>query len=177
MTLPANQKLEDLFDLPRSNDTDSVRNDSNDSDDSEAGNDIQTNLPVLPDALAALDKIESALPTVRGLEASDAEIDELAARASESFDDLMSLGMQVDSRYASEIFAVAGTMLGHAITAKTAKINKKLRMIDLQLKKAKLDQTEDSKTVTPNAEGRVLNRNELLRTLLSRDTENTATDK
>jgi hypothetical protein len=174
MTLPANQKLEDLFDMPRSGET---PEEASDSDDAEAGNDIQTNLPVLPETLVALDKIESALPAVRGLEASDSEMDDLAARASESFDDLMSLGMQVDSRYASEIFAVASTMLGHAITAKTAKMNKKLKMIDLQLKKARLDQTEEAKNTTPTAEGRVLNRNDLLRSLLRPEQENSATDK
>lgn len=174
MTLPANKRLEDLFDMPRS---DEISDAESDSDEAEVGNDIQTNLPVLPETLMALDKIESALPAVRGLEASDSEMDDLASRASESFDDLMSLGMQVDSRYASEIFAVASTMLGHAITAKTAKMNKKLKMIDLQLKKARLDQTEESKNITPTAEGRVLNRNDLLRTLLQPQQENTNADK
>ena len=163
MTLPTNQKLEDLFNMPRSSE---IALDAVDIDDSEPGNDLQTNLPVLPETLIALDKIESALPMVKGLEASDTEMDDLASKATESFDDLMSLGMQVDSRYASEIFAVAGTMLGHAITAKTAKMNKKLKMIDLQLKKARLDQSEDSSAKLPNAEGRVLDRNDLLRTLL-----------
>jgi hypothetical protein len=174
MTLPANQRLEDLFDMPRS---DTVDLQQPDSDPAEAGNDIETNLPVLPETLVALDKIESALPLVRGLEASDGEMDDLAARASEHFEDLMSLGMQVDSRYASEIFAVASTMLGHAITAKTAKMNKKLKMIDLQLKKARLDQTQESQPPTPTASGRVLNRNDLLRTLLDRDQESVQADK
>jgi hypothetical protein len=174
MTLPANQRLEDLFDLPRQTD---VLEDTPDSDPAEVGNDIQTNLPVLPESLMALDRIEAALPQVRGLEASDQEMDDLASKASESFDDLMSLGMQVDSRYASEIFAVASTMLGHAITAKTAKMNKKLKMIDLQLKKARLDQTQESQPPTPTASGRVLNRNDLLRTLLDRDQESVQTDK
>jgi len=171
MTLPANRKLEELFDLP------SVTQDTSCSDPAEPGNDIQTNLPVLPETLLALDKIESALPAVRGLEASDQEMDDLASKASESFDDLMSLGMQVDSRYASEIFAVAGTMLGHAITAKTAKMNKKLRMIDLQLKKARLDQTDEGQPRLPTAEGRVLNRNDLLRTLLNTGQEKPDTAK
>ena len=167
MTLPANRRLEELFD------TVPVETDAG----AEPDHDIQNHLPLLPETLAALDKIESALPAVRGLEASDVEMDDLATKASESFDDLMSLGMQVDSRYASEIFAVAGTMLGHAITAKTAKMNKKLKMIDLQLKKARLDQTESSEPRTPNGEGRVLNRNDLLRTLLAGDSEKSAADK
>lgn len=168
MPLATNHNLEELFDLAPSEDQD--------SDAAEAGNDIANNLPVLPESLAELDKIEAALPQVRGLEASDQEMDDLAAKAQESFDNLMDLGMQVDSRYASEIFAVAGTMLGHAITAKTAKLNKKLKMIDLQLKKARMDQDRDRDDV-PSAQGRVLSRNDLLRTLMSRDDETAAKDK
>jgi len=160
------RKLEELFNI-ESPSPDGIL----DSPDSEPGNDIEKNLPVLPETLVALDKIESALPAVRGLEASDAEMDDLATKATESFDNLMDLGMQVDSRYASEIFAVAGAMLGHAITAKTAKMNKKLKMIQLQLQKAKLDQTNETDP-TPTAQGRVLDRNELLKHLVQRSTEN-----
>ena len=170
MPLATNHNLEELFDLPS-------MEGSPDSDAAEAGNDIANNLPVLPDSLAELDKIEAALPQVRGLEASDQEMDDLASRATESFDNLMDLGMQVDSRYASEIFAVAGTMLGHAITARTAKLNKKLRMIDLQLKKARLDQTQVDQAPVATAQGRVLNRNDLLRTILDRGPETPAADK
>jgi hypothetical protein len=124
-----------------------------------------------------LQKIESALPQVRGLEASDNEMDELADLAKSSYKDLMDLGMQVDSRFAAEIFNSAGSMLGHAITAKTAKINKKLKMLDLQLKKAQLDQKISSKTEeienTPLGEGSLVDRNELLKTILaSKKTEN-----
>jgi hypothetical protein len=105
-------------------------------------------------------------------------MDALATKATESFDNLMDLGMQVDSRYASEIFAVAGAMLGHAITAKTAKLNKKLKIIDLQLKKAKLDQSAAGEDAdVPTGQGRVLDRNELLRALTSRDAEKSNTDK
>ena len=152
------RKLEELFNI--SSDHGDI-----DSSDDQSGDDIEKNLPILPETLAAIDKIEQALPAVRGLEASDTEMDSLATKATESFDNLMDLGMQVDSRYASEIFAVASQMLGHAITAKTAKMNKKLKMIDLQLKKARLDQVDAGGTALPNAEGRVLDRNELLKHL------------
>lgn len=154
------KKLEELFDLP---DTQEPR----DSDPAEPGNDIETNLPVLPETLASLDKIEAALPAVRGLEASDAEMDELADKAKREFDNLMDLGMNVDSRYAAEIFAVASQMLGHAITAKNAKLNKKLKMIDLQMKKLKMDREGGDDVALPTAQGHVLDRNELLRTLLA----------
>jgi vancomycin resistance protein YoaR len=96
----------------------------------------------------------------------------LAKKAVDSYDNLMDLGMNVDSRYASEIFSVASQMLGHAITAKTAKLNKKLKMIDLQLKKAKLDQVDAPSAKIPSAEGRMLDRNDLLRQL-QQDAEKT----
>ena len=127
---------------------------------------------ITTEALDSLSKIEQALPQVRGLEAADDEMDGLATLAQDSYRDLMDLGMQVDSRYASEIFNVAGTMLGHAITAKTAKLNKKLKMIDLQLKKAQLDQKEASRDkeieATPLGEGRELDRNDLLKMLAAK---------
>ena len=127
---------------------------------------------MLADNLAELDKISAALPAVKGLEASDREMDELADKAVKSFDDLMDLGMNIDSRWASDVFNTASSMLGHAITAKNAKINKKLKMIELQLKKARLDQQE-AKNNGDEAEqtgtGHVLDRNELLQRLLDKD--------
>jgi hypothetical protein len=87
------------------------------------------------------DKISAALPAVQGLgDIADSELDALAQRATDAFDDLIDLGMNVEARYSSRIFEVAGGMLKNAIDAKSAKIDKKLKMIELQLKKQKLDQ-------------------------------------
>ena len=147
------RKLEELFDLPAT----PTRQDAQEG---------QSELPVPAATMLAIDeridKIDAALPAVRGLESADRDMDELADMAKSSYQDLMDLGMQVDSRFASEIFGVASNMLGHAITAKTAKLDKKLKMIDLQLKKARLDQQTSDDPATPQAQGMVLNRNELL---------------
>lgn len=117
-----------------------------------------------------IDKIDLALPAVRDLDTSDRELDELADLAKQSYQDLSDLGMNVDSRFAAELFAVAGTMLGHALVAKTTKLNKKLKMIDLQLKKARLDQQAPTTELLPTAEGQILSRNDLLERLIgSRD--------
>lgn len=149
------KKLEELFELASSDD-----------------NDLTVPLPevteeVTENALSTLDKIEAALPQVKGLEAADNEMDELAEMATASYKDLMDLGMQVESRFSSEIFNSASSMLGHAITAKTAKINKKLKMLDLQMKKAQLDAKNAAKNEeienTPLGEGQSLDRNELLK--------------
>jgi hypothetical protein len=158
------RKLEELFNLPPS------------------GAESETTEPVtvpatqiqLQEIDATIDKIDQALPAVRGLDASDAEMDDIAAKAQETFDNLMDLGFNVDSRYASEIFAVAGTMLGHALTAKTAKLNKKLKMVELQMKKVKLDRDTQGDEPAQTAHGQVLSRNDLLEMIKgSKDQNNT----
>ena len=126
---------------------------------------------------ADIDKIDEALPSVKDLNASDKELDDIAAKAVETFENLTDLGFNVDSRYASELFAVAGTMLGHALTAKQTKLQKKLKVIELQMKKLKLDQdaarVQGNDTDTEKAEGKVLSRNDLLEMLKdARDSKN-----
>jgi len=156
------RKLEDLFDLAPTED------DVNVSVPAIAENKSQ--LAALDDAI---DKIDNALPAVRGLDATDQEMDELAGLATGTYKDLMDLGFQVDSRFASEIFSVASNMLGHAITAKTAKLDKKLKMIDLQLKKMRLDQTANKDPeATQTAHGMVLSRNDLLERLIKGKDQN-----
>jgi hypothetical protein len=66
------------------------------------------------------------------------------------------------------MFEVAASMLGHAITAKSAKLDKKLKMIDLQLKKQKLDNDANGidDSVTIQGEGVIISdRNSLLEKL------------
>lgn len=159
------RKLEELFDLPPSQ------------------TEIDSAVPELPanretiQALdEAIDKIDAALPGVKGLETTDTEMDNLADLATSSYKDLMDLGMQVDSRFAAEIFGVAGTMLGHAITAKTAKLDKKLKMVDLQLKKMRLDQTKTDEDSGPTQTGTgvVLSRNDLLERIIGKGKDQNA---
>ena len=160
------KKLEELFDLPT---TEGLVDEVTPDNVPEAK---PENNPVMQNTLSELDKVQAALPMVRGLEASDTEMDDLAGKAVKGYEDMMDLGMNVDSRWASDIFGVASTMLGHAITAKTAKLNKKLKMVDLQLKKANLDQKANvNKEETVDGTGVVLDRNALLDRLLNKDKE------
>lgn len=116
-----------------------------------------------------LDKIAESLPKVKGLgDVSDAEFDTLAQRATDAYDDLMDLGMNVEAKYAARIFEVASTMLKNAIDAKNAKIDKKLKMIDLQMKKYKLDRDSKSDEDTVEVSGSatiVSDRNSLMEKL------------
>lgn len=152
-------KLEDLFNLPQPELA------VDEQSPPESSHDV-----VELEAMGSLEKIESALPAVKGLSATDAEMDELADLAKSTYKDLVDLGLNVEARFSSEIFAAASSFLGHAITAKTAKINKKLKMIELQLKQAKLEaDTNDGEVGT--ASGNVLDRNELLEQILKKNTD------
>lgn len=156
------KKLEELFNMPEGDpeqyaDSDTIKDA------------IKENQQVLDSANDIIDRIDQALPQVKELDSADAELDELSDLAKEKFQDLMDLGMNVEARYSGTILQTAGVLLGHAISAKQAKIDKKLRMVDLQLKKLRLDQAAASKDPASNAiEGQatVIDRNELLNRIL-----------
>jgi hypothetical protein len=154
------KKLEEILNLPESK---KLIN-----DDAKKKEVVPAPQPLLRD-MAEFDKIAAALPQVKGLgDISDAELDGLARKAEDAYDDLMDLGMNVEARYSGRVFEVAATMLKNAIDAKSAKIDKKLKMIELQLKKQKLDQdsSSDDNGITLNGEGVIItDRNSLLEKL------------
>jgi hypothetical protein len=161
------QKLSELFNLPPTEET-TVE---------DAEHTIEENREMIEAVDLAIDKIDAALPMVADLDTSDKELDELSDLAKEKFQDLIDLGMNVEARFSGHILATAGTLLGHAITAKQAKLDKKLRMVDLQLKKARLDmqikQAEnknDGERIIEAEDGQavVIDRNELLKQILNK---------
>jgi hypothetical protein len=159
------KKLSELFDLPDLPSTDSVEN-------SQVLQTIADNREAIARVDEAIDKIDIALPTVRDLEASDQEMDELAKLATSGYKDLLELGLNMDPRFGGVVFQTAGTLLGHAITAKTAKMDKKLRMVQLQLQKARLDHQisrENPEDRPVDGQGIVLDRNALLEQILQKN--------
>lgn len=163
------QKLIDLFDLPDPANID-IPGESPVVD--------PATLPSVPDMRAvlqevdlAIDKIDAALPQVTDLDTTDTELDELALLAKDKFNDLVDLAMNVEPRLSGQILQSAVVLLGHSITAKQAKVDKKLRMIELQIRKAKLDQTTTSKEPEEDApiDGHAMpfDRNALLREILA----------
>ena len=121
--------------------------------------------------IAELDKIASALPAVKGLgELADKELNEVADKAMKAYEDLMDLGMNVEGRYAGRVFEVAGNMLRTNLDAKVAKLDKKLKMVELQLKKEKLDRDNGPTDGFTEGEGYVVtDRNSLLERLKGLD--------
>ena len=168
------QKLQELFNLPPAEENTA----NNDTDSTAEGNpSIDEQRAIIKEVDLAIDKIDAALPYVNDLDISDRELDDLSDLAKEKFQDLIDLGMNVEARFSGHILATAGTLLGHAITAKQAKLDKKLRMVDLQLKKARLDaqiekdsNKSDGDKIIDAEDGRavVLDRNELLKQILGK---------
>ena len=160
------KKLEELLNLPESKDLV-----DQDKKKSKAETAIVEQEETLRD-IAEFDKIASALPSVKGLgEKADAELNDIAERALQSYEDLMDLGMNVESRYGGRVFEVAGSMLKTSLDAKVAKMDKKLKMIELQLKKEKLDKdSSGNEGDIVNGDGYVVtDRNSLLQKLKNMD--------
>jgi hypothetical protein len=114
--------------------------------------------------IAEFDKIAEALPAVKGLgHMADEELNDIADKAIKAYEDLMDLGMNVESRYSGRMFEVAGNMLKVSLDAKVAKLDKKLKMVELQLKKQKLDtDTVSEGNFTEGAGYVVTDRNSLI---------------
>ena len=159
------KKLEELFNLPEQLPDDATPE--------QAAAVTEEQKAVFKDIDTAIDKIDQALPRVKDLDASDQELDELANLAKGRFEDLMDLGMNMEARFSGQVFQTAGVLLGHAITAKQAKLDKKLRMVDLQLKKMRLDHQMKQDGAKPGeaaieGEGVVLDRNALLAQIMNK---------
>lgn len=75
--------------------------------------------------------------------------------------------MNVEARHGAKMFEVAANMMGQAIAAKSAKIDKKLKMIDLQIKKLAIDRRNGEKEgETVEGEGYIItDRNSILEKL------------
>ena len=165
------KKLEELFNIPSMEDepdTDLVEPDFDDED-----LDTQTEIVTLSEAMEISERINSALAEVRGMEEHDGEMDEIAAKALENFDQLMSLGMNLTDMAAGPVFNSATQMLKVALEARDSKVTRKLKQVDMMIKKANLDHRKDTATGnTQQVQPNVYDRNELLKILSSEESSN-----
>jgi hypothetical protein len=171
------RKLEDILNLPNVKEAFAKVDDKEKSREEKDKPTIPKNVDpqtakALEKTYQEFDKIAASLPQVKGLgDLSDLELDKLAMEAEDSYKNLMDLGMNVDSRYSGRIFEVASSMLRNAIDAKSQKIDKKLKIVELQLKKLKIDKDgSDDGSEPVESEGMIISdRNELMKKLLKKD--------
>ena len=151
-----NKKLEKTFDLPsmeealedqQQEESNLENSESEDLDRSSAAahaeleeSEVADEEQIIKRALTTAEKIDKALPQVKDLQTHDTDMDSYSGEAMKSYRELMDLGMNSEARHAGKFFEVAQTMMKNAIEAKNAKADKKLRMIELQLKKQRVDQ-------------------------------------
>jgi len=171
-----NKKLEDTFDLPSMEDAlENSKEESTSEDKQEKVEETVIEEVKIKKALSTAEKIDKALPQVKDLESHDVDMDEYSSEAMKSYKELMDLGMNSEARHAGKMFEVAATMLKNAVESKNAKADKKLRMIELQLKKQRVDQwdkRDDKQEDVIEGEGYVVgDRNKLLDQLIQKVNE------
>lgn len=130
-------------------------------------NDVQPEIKTeeLSNALAVAQEIETSLPT-EPEDSNDNDLDNYAKKAMEAFENLQSLGMNTEPRFSAPIFDSASKMLGHAITAKLGKAQKKLKETELKMRLLKQQNVGISKEEnTVSVEAKVWDRNQLLESL------------
>lgn len=133
-------KLEQTFDLPPLEPT-------------ETASDIVEQAEQLKDAWQQTDHSQ----------VHDEEMDEIANLAVEYGKTLHDLGLSVEVKHAGEIFTASGTMLKVALDARNAKMEKKLKLLKLELDRLKLDRSMPDSNPAIEAENvTILDRNVLL---------------
>lgn len=146
--------LEDAFDLPRLEDSIQEMN--------------------ADQALEKADELEQEFKNKDHFELHDEEMDEISATAIEYGKSLHDLGLSVEVKHAGEIFTASSHMFKIALDARNSKMEKKLKMLKLELDRLKLDRTNpDPGELVQQEAVTVLDRNELLQQIKLMTSSNT----
>jgi hypothetical protein len=162
------KKLEETFNIAPQDDTEEETQDETPT--IEESKDLTE---LLNADIEIAERIDDALPMVSDLNQHDREMDDIHQKALDTFKDLVELGMNVEVHAGAKLLETANAMLKTAMEAKDSKVDRKLKMINLQLQKAKLDFSKEKKTGGDNeleSDGSVtLDRNELLKRIQNAD--------
>jgi hypothetical protein len=136
------KKLEEEFNLPE---IDDLKYDPDEMEFAEEEPDLEelkNQIVVTQNEMEMSKKVDAALPIVDGLETLEREMDEYADKAMDAFQELIDLGKNVEDRHVAPIYDSASKMLTAGLQAKQAKLDKKLKMVELQMRKQNLDMKE-----------------------------------
>lgn len=113
------------------------------------------------------DRIDTALPIITDILAHDREMDDIAQRALASYEEVCAAADNTPAMYAGKLYEVGSTFLRTALDAKEAKLQKKLRIIELQIKKLRVDKIKDESGSEDNStkNQKEFDRNDLLKFL------------
>ena len=159
------KKMEDFFNLPPSAESEV------EPQPTKTAGELMIQATEIMSALTTAEKVDHALPVVIGLDDHDNDMDKIHDKAIQTFNELISLGGNVPDMHAGKIYEVAGQMLKTALDAKNAKAEKKLKMIELQLKKIRVEQDDPSQGKGNGSSSGEFDRNELLKYIVSGNSE------
>lgn len=150
------KKLEEEFNLPPIEEVTDTENVPTVQESQEVIEEVQG-------ALSVSEKINLAFKEIKGLEEHEVEMNDIAKKAINSYQQLMDLGMNVSDMAAGKVFAEASNMLKIALDASDAKTKAKLQQIDLMLKKARIDKFDNKGSESESVQATVFDRNDLLK--------------
>lgn len=156
------RKLEELLDLPP------IESFQEETDTEEQTPSEQLSVEV-KNSLSVEEKVDHALDLVSDISAHDGEMDDIAQRALESYEELREFGLNSTDAHAGKILEVASQMLKTALDARNSKSDRRLKTIDLQLKSQRLKQTSNKETHISS--GGEFDRNELIKMLINKNQE------
>jgi len=99
------------------------------------------------------------------LDQHDREMDEISQLALTGYTDMKELGENVEIRHSAEIFQSAATMLKISLDARNSKVDKRLKLMKLQLDRLRLDRMSPAASEPTAIDGEVttFDRNDLLK--------------
>jgi hypothetical protein len=137
----------------------------------QSNQEISQQIESLPETIENINKLEKAVSTIESeLADHDQEMDELAKIALDDYKKLMDLGFNTEARIAGSIFEPAVNVLRLVMDSKNAKIDKKLRLMRLQLDKERIIKSQSSEDFSKAEEGMIIaDRNAILEALKNKD--------
>lgn len=128
---------------------------------------------------ASSDKVDLALSQVSGLNEHESDMNDIAKTAMDAYKDLWDISQNIHDAHVGKVLEVAQGMLKTALEAQEAKSQRKLKMVELQIKKARLDweMTTKGKSADNGPDGVFFDRNELIATLLQNRKSENPSDK
>lgn len=140
------KKVDDFFNVPTNDEISGLSSLSNALDLINQTNAVTQSEPVEQKKFIVKKKEE--LKELIGLdfyEKIDSELDEIANQADSAFEEIMDIAINAPSKNVGEITSAAQRFLETKLSAKTAKLEKKFKMLNMELAQRKQQFVEDTK--------------------------------
>jgi len=163
-------KLNDLFELPSSDEIENIRkalHEQNDKMEKEAieAESLSTELtPLAKQAMNQVAEREERVNQLVDLTEFDNDMDDLFKESMDAFREILSIAKDVPAPSMGKTLEAAAIMARIALDSKNSKIKARLDAIDLALKKQRVDEVtkKDEENNPQDVSGAFLNRNQLL---------------